>query len=299
MLGWRLFSAAALIVPLLAVIWLDDQFNAGRPGIWLCPIAVIVGVMGCQEVNWLLSRKGLAVSRTPNLLATFSVLFVSLAPLLWIEYPVDCVIGKPGWSLLGMALAVAIIFTAELIRYREPGESLTRLATGLFATVYSGLLLSFLIQLRFLHDGRVGLVAVIATILIVKLSDSGAYFVGRAIGKNKLAPHLSPGKTIEGFCGGILFAMGGAWAVHSWLLPTFVPDTSVGSLLWFLIYGVTLAIAGVLGDLSESLMKREAGEKDSSRWLRGLGGVLDVIDSMLSTAPVSFAWWASGLLAVS
>ena len=299
MFGWRLFSAAALIVPLLTVIWLDDQYNAGRPGIWLCPIAVIVGVMACQEVNWLLSRKGLAVSRLPNLLATFSVLFVSLAPLLWIEYPVDCVIGKPGWSLLGMALAVAIIFTSELIRYREPGESLTRLATGLFAAVYSGLLLSFLIQLRFLHDGRIGLLALIATILIVKLSDAGAYFVGRAIGKNKLAPHLSPGKTIEGFCGGLMFAMGGAWAVHSWLLPTFAPDTSVGSLVWYLVYGVTLAIAGVLGDLSESLMKREAREKDSSRWLRGLGGVLDVIDSMLSTAPVSFAWWASGLLAAS
>lgn len=296
MLRWRLVVTATLIVPLLALIWLDDQVNGGRPGIWISPVIVLVGLMACHEVNQLFRAGGIAVSPIPNLLSSFSVLALTLTPLLWIEYPTDCPIGKLGWTLLGMSVAVAIVFSCELVRYRQPGESLSRLSTGIFAATYTGLLMSFLIQLRYLYSGRVGLLAVVATILIVKLSDAGAYFVGRTIGRHKLAPHLSPGKTIEGLAGGMGAAVLGAWAVHSLLLPRLAGDTQTGSLLWFLVYAMTLTLAGVLGDLSESLLKRDVGQKDSSRWLPGLGGVLDVADSMLSAAPVSFAWWVSGLL---
>ena len=88
----------------------------------------------------------------------------------------------------------------------------------------------------------------------------------------------------------------GAWAVHSLILPQLAGDTQTGSLVWFMLYAITLTLAGVLGDLAESMLKREVGQKDSSSWLPGMGGVLDVADSMLSTAPVSFAWWASGML---
>jgi phosphatidate cytidylyltransferase len=76
----------------------------------------------------------------------------------------------------------------------------------------------------------------------------------------------------------------------------FTPDAPRGYLLAYVAYGASLAVAGLLGDLSESLLKRDVQQKDSSRWLRGLGGVLDILDSVLAAAPVSFLWWASGWL---
>ncbi len=296
MLRWRLVVAAILIIPLLTLIWIDDQANAGRPGIWLGPVALIIGVMACHEVNAIFRYGKFSVSATPNLLASFSVLAFSLVPLLWSQYPIDCPLGKPGWTLIGMAVAIALIFSCELVRFRQPGESLSRLATGIFAATYTGLLMSFLIQIRYLHSNRVGLIALVATILLVTLAETGAYFVGRSMGRHKLAPHRSPGKTIEGLMGGIGAAMLGGWAVHSLILPNLAGETQTGSLGWFMLYAVTLCLAGVLGDLAESMLKREVGQKDSSNWLPGMGGVLDLTDSMLSTAPVSFAWWASGML---
>ncbi len=299
MLRWRLIAAALIIVPLLSLVWLDDQLNGGRPGVWLGPIAVLIGVLACQEVVSLFQAGNHPVAPVPAMCGTGVVLILSLVPVAWLAYPTDCPIGRTGWSYLGMGAAVAIIFTWELFQYREPGQSLARLSAGMFAVTYTGLLMSYLIQLRFVHSGRVGLLAVVSTLLIVKMSDAGAYFVGRAVGRNKLAPKVSPGKTIEGVIGGAVTAAAGAWLVHSVLMPSFAPNVKTGALMWYLIYAVTLTLTGLLGDLSESILKRDVGQKDSSQWLRGLGGVLDIIDSMLSTAPVSFAWWVSGLLLVS
>jgi phosphatidate cytidylyltransferase len=291
-----LIAAASIIVPLLSLVWLDDQLNGGRPGIWLGPLAVLIGVLACHEVVCMFQAGNHPVAAIPALGGAAAVLLLSLVPLAWSSYPTDCPIGRPGWSYLGMGVAVAIIFTWELVQYREPGQSLARLSAGVFAVGYTGLLMSYLIQLRFVHSGRVGLLAVVSTILIVKLSDAGAYFVGRSLGRNQLAPRVSPGKTMEGVAGGAITAAAGAWLVHSVLMPYFAPEVQTGALLWYLVYAVTLTLTGLLGDLSESILKRDVGQKDSSQWLPGLGGILDIIDSMLSTAPVSFAWWVSGLL---
>ena len=199
---------------------------------------------------------------------------------------------------MGAACSIGGVFLFELRRYREPGESLQRLSGGALAVGYIGLLMSCLIQLRQLAPSRLGLIAIISTILIVKLSDAGAYFVGRKFGRTKFT-RVSPGKTMEGLVGGLVFAMGGGLLTFGWLLPKFVPGVERGSMAAFLGYSAMLMVAGLIGDLSESLLKRDAGLKDSSRWLPGLGGVLDVVDSLLAAAPVSLLWWVSGWLAVS
>ncbi len=299
MLRHRLLAAAAILVPLLVLIWLDDA--SARPGLWLGPVAIGVSVIAAAEAARLLANAGLSVARLPAIAGAVVVVASTLAPLAWEAYPDDCPLGKPGWALLGLSLAVALVFSAELFSYRVESRAAERLVSGVFIVVYAGFLLSFLVQLRLLDlghlkPGRIGLVALIGSILVVKLSDTGAYFTGRAIGRRKLAPGLSPGKTVEGVAGGICSGTLSGLAVGLWLLPGLAPAAVSGPWWAFALFGASVTVAGVLGDLAESLLKREARCKDSSAWMPGLGGVLDVLDSLLAAAPVAFVWWISGLL---
>ncbi len=299
MLRWRLTAAAAILLPLFLLLWLDDQWNGGRPGIWLTPIALLFGILACHEVGVLLEKVGLATAARANLLAVFVLLASAAVPVVWRLDKTRFPGSEHSWILFGIVVAVGVLFAAELSRYQAPGHSLQRLAGGTFAVCYVGLPLALLIHLRIWSADRLGLVALISTILIVKLSDTGAYFVGRSLGRHKLAPRLSPGKTVEGAIGGIASALVAAWLVHAVVLPWLCPDSPRGSIVWFLLYGSSLALAGMAGDLAESLLKRDAQCKDSSPWLPGLGGVLDIVDSLLGAVPISYAWWISGLLATA
>src|SRR5207302_1015365 len=194
----------------------------------------------------------------------------------------------------------------ELWRFEAPGRATTDLAASCFAIFYVGALLGFMIQLRLLHSGGEdigdwGLFALATFIATVKMSDTGQYTAGRLWGRHKLAPNVSPGKTWEGAIGGLVVA-----AITSALLVFCRPDIGVlktsvdwndirtALLIRGAVCGVLLAIAGIIGDLAESLLKRDAGVKDSSVWLRGFGGVLDLLDSLLGAAPVAYMLWAFG-----
>jgi phosphatidate cytidylyltransferase len=130
------------------------------------------------------------------------------------------------------------------------------------------------------------MVALASLIATVKMSDTGQYFVGRAFGRHKLAPRVSPGKTWEGVLGGVLFAVIGA-GLAFWFSGRF-------DLVGVICYAFALAPAGIIGDLAESLLKRDVGVKDSSTWMPGFGGVLDMLDSLLVAAPVAYLFWALG-----
>lgn len=132
-----------------------------------------------------------------------------------------------------------------------------------------------------------------STVLIVKFSDTCQYFVGRKFGRNKLAPIVSPGKTWEGAIGGIGLCV----LILATVLATFDSfPQGIGGWLRVALYCLLLCVAGIVGDLLESMLKRDAGVKDSSSWLPGLGGVMDMLDSLLLAAPVSYACWLAGLL---
>jgi len=156
-----------------------------------------------------------------------------------------------------------------------------------------GVLFSFLIQLRLMW----GIGALASLIIVVKMGDTGAYTVGRLIGRRKMAPVLSPGKTIEGAVGALAFACFGAYAAFQWLVPALATGEGHASTAWgWLPFGLLVGLTGLFGDLAESLIKRDAGCKDSSRWLPGFGGVLDIFDSILFAAPVAWLCWAMGLV---
>lgn len=289
----RLISAAAVLTPILLFVWLD--YHSSTPGLWLMPLVFLTGLAGCGEVVSLFQAANLSANRLPVLVGSVVLLLATYVPMVF-TLPADCPYGNWGFIAVGVVVAIWVIVLDEMCRFSEPGGAVTRMGHELFAVIYVTLPICFLAQLR-LHLDRLGLLAVVSVIFIVKVADSGAYFAGKSFGKHKMAPILSPKKTWEGAVGGIVSAMIAAFVFLQFVVPRLAPDAVLGSFAALLGYGASLAIAGMIGDLGESLIKRDVGQKDSARWLPGLGGVLDMLDSLLLAAPVGYLWWTSGLVA--
>jgi len=278
---------AGLIGGLVALCWAD--FRAEQPGTWLFPFVVVLTLLASQEVLGLTSTK-------------------SARPLAWVVYLGNLAIVASNWLTIWqpdrfpalapvaitLGLAVLLAFAGEMRRYERPGEVTVNLALAVFALCYVGLLMSFLVELRLLGN-EVGMAALLSLVIVVKMSDTGAYTVGRLVGRNKLAPVLSPGKTIEGAIGGLAFALLGAWFSFTWMWTRLCGELPPPSVAWWVTYAVLITVAGVVGDLAESLLKRDAGRKDSSTWMPGFGGVLDLLDSLLLSAPVAYVCWLYAL----
>ncbi len=193
-----------------------------------------------------------------------------------------------------MVAAVALAFVAEMRRHQKPGGVTVSVAVAVLGVAYVGLLLSFLIQLRYWW----GLRALLSLLIVVKMADTGAYAVGRIAGRHKMAPSLSPSKTIEGAIGALVVACLSSWATFRWLLPSPTgPEVAREPWQGWLLFGLLIGVAGIVGDLAESLLKRGAARKDSSDWMPGFGGVLDLLDSVLLAAPVAYVCWTLGLVA--
>ena len=194
---------------------------------------------------------------------------------------------KPALAVFVGATMWAFVLTAW--RYRQPGDAVLGISGYLIVFFYIGLLASFFVQLRWLGEGRgtLGAPALLLAAFTPKMCDTGAYFTGRLLGRNPLWPALSPKKSIEGAVGGLLLSMATAYLLGA--RP--VPGLSERPLLqpWAAIaYGLAVGAAGMLGDLMESLLKRDCERKDSANAIPGFGGLLDIIDSVLFSAPVSY-----------
>ncbi|MHC4671911.1 MAG: phosphatidate cytidylyltransferase, partial [Planctomycetota bacterium] len=151
------------------------------------------------------------------------------------------------------------------------------------------LLGSFAVRVRCLRPGPAGAGLLIFYILTVKFGDIGAYFCGKLFGKNKLAPWLSPGKTVEGFLGGLLFsAVISVGVMALWQMWPGVLGGAPLNIVQAIVFGAVMAVAGHLGDLVESAIKRDVGTKDSGSVIPSFGGLLDLLDSPLFAGP--FAW---------
>ena len=300
MLTKRLISSAIIVSLLLVLVAVDLKLGndewLSRPALILAPLLLLVVGLAAKELLDLFAG---FPHRPPMLVvipATLLALGFACVPMASADYPDDCPIGKSGWTLFGLAAAIGMIFVQEMFRYREPGQSITRIALSVLVVIYLGLLASFLLALRFFHSNEWGMAALLSMIVVTKVSDAGAYAAGNLFGRHRLSPRLSPNKTVEGAVGAFVFGCLVSVLMFSFLFPWLVGEPNTTPLWAMLVYGVIVVIAGMLGDLAESLLKRDARQKDSSHWLPGLGGALDVLDSVLVAAPAAFACWVGGLV---
>jgi phosphatidate cytidylyltransferase len=164
---------------------------------------------------------------------------------------------------------------------------LTAIAITLFGLMYVPWLLNFIQKINFFPGlGGDGKFYVFYFILVTKFSDTGAYVVGSLIGKHKMIPRISPAKTWEGFAGAIVVSTGA-----SLLFVHFFGDHMMGmKTIHAVVLGIILSSTAVIGDLIESLFKREAGVKDSGKLFPGIGGILDLLDSLLFNAPIMYLY---------
>jgi phosphatidate cytidylyltransferase len=184
---------------------------------------------------------------------------------------------------------VAILAAAIWLRGVD-GKPLGAASTTVFGALYTGGTISFVYVLRY-HNYAVGdtagALAVIFPVVLTWASDTGAYFAGRLIGGRKLIPSVSPGKTVAGSVGGLVLTVAVAYAFVHWLL---VPRAQLGFTPWGLVlFGLAISVVAQIGDLAESLLKREAGVKDSGSVFPGHGGVLDRLDSLFFVLPAAYA----------
>lgn len=296
MLRWRLLLGAVFIAALIGLFTLDYQ--APFPGVVLFPLALLLSWLAAGEILWLLAARDLrprpGVVRWGATAVVAANIFAAIDP--------TTPLASLGWPAVAFALALLAAFLGEMHRYERPGEVMERLGLTVLGLAYVGLLLSFVAQMRLLgpEGGRLGSwgVAALASLVItVKMCDIGAYTFGRLFGRHKMSPVLSPGKTWEGAVGGIAFACLGSWVSLALLAPALGVEPRFA---WsFLPYGVLVGTSGILGDLAESLIKRDVGRKDSSAWMPGFGGVLDLLDSVLFASPVAYLLWKLGLIAAS
>lgn len=192
-------------------------------------------------------------------------------------------------SILGVASVFLWIIALFGEEDNEKGMQFAMRST--FGLIYVPLLLGTFVQLRALENG---LAWVCLVFLITWSADTGAYFAGRFLGKNKLFPRVSPKKTIEGVVGGVVLSV----IVSVWFMGKWLEDVNM---IHAVILGIGLALFSVIGDLVESMIKRATGVKDSGNIMPGHGGIVDRLDSLLFTFPLTYCYvtWFLGVVAES
>ncbi|MEN8182745.1 MAG: phosphatidate cytidylyltransferase [Myxococcota bacterium] len=275
-------GTASVVIP--AVIYLIVQ-----GGLWLLGAVIGIILLGLREFYQLIDEKG-------------------AHPL--VGYGMAGGAALPVVAYLGNEYHATILMTAVLLGVmvlqlgkRQISEALVSISGTFFGVFYVGWLFAHVVVLRGFHDvvaarwgpvaaaewsPDVGIFFLLFAATVVVASDAGAYFAGRAYGRRKLAPAISPGKTVEGALGGIVAGVF-AGGITKLVFLIFWPDLPRG-FDWtsVVLFGVVVSIAGILGDLVESLLKRDAQTKDTGTLLPGMGGVLDRIDSALLGIPVMY-----------
>jgi len=259
--GQRVITAAIAIPVVLAFVWLS--------GWWGFAVAIIAVILSVYELHNMMVHEGYH----PLIWMSFAL---SILFLLAAMFPQQRLI------LIEVGLSAALLITLPLLFIRKKLDgAMVDWSLTLAIPVYLGWPLSVFLLLRGFQGGITpGFWWVLAVFLGVWGFDSGAFFAGHFFGKHKLAPAISPAKTWEGVAGGLVFSIAAALLLTTW--PLSVP--------WYLaiLLGILIGIASTLGDLAESLIKRQTHVKDSGQFMPGHGGLLDRIDSLLFAVIVVF-----------
>ncbi len=260
MLKDRIISSILVITLTLLVIFFFPNWA-------FCAVATAFIALALYEFYTMVGRKGITVYKY------FGTFLGILVPIFtYLEYNMK----TEGVVVFSIVLFAVFIFARQFAK-KDGSDILASTAITLFGILYISWFFTFIIKLKYLHNGSN---IVVFLLLLTEGGDAGAYFVGSAIGKHLLIPRISPKKTVEGTIGGFLTTM-----ILAVLSKPLLPEMSMRQIL---IAGVLIGVICPIGDLAESLFKRDCGVKDSGECLPGLGGVLDMIDSLLVTSPILY-----------
>lgn len=261
MITHRILSGIILsIISIVAIIF--------RPALVLVSMSLIF--VGLVEFFKMVEKKGIA---------PFKYVGVIMGLIIPLSVAIEFELTRK-WEFLFIVVLLLSLFLMQF-RRRNNSNAVVDIAVTIFGVLYISWFFSFIIKLRFLPYGA-SLVG--ALVLITKAGDIGAYLFGSRWGKNLLIPRISPKKTIEGALGGLFFSILASVAAKSFL------DINI---FYMILIGAFLGVIAQIGDLCESLIKRDCGVKDASGAFPGLGGVMDVIDSLLFTAPAFYFFISS------
>lgn len=262
----RVISAIIFLPILIAAIVVDSP-------VYFAALVALAVILGLLEYYSLAERVEASAGRVPGILASAAILTYFY-------------LGRS--DLIPGILAVLVIadLMLHLFTSRDLRSAITGTAATVFGVVYVALLGGYLIAVRVIDSGgnRLSAKLLLLFFLIVFAGDTGAYYVGRSIGKHKLAPRISPGKTIEGAIGGLIANIAVALTAHY----TFFPELKIAHAIPL---ALVMGVLGQIGDLCESMLKRGADAKDAGQIIPGHGGLLDRLDSLLFNAPVLYYFY--------
>ena len=254
--------SAAVFLPIF-------YFLVRRPPIYFTLLIASACVLGLLELYRLAGERGIRCNRAAGCLLALGILFTFF---------------DSSWSLAAaLACGITLIPILSLLGRRPVEECLPSNSVTIFGAIYLAVLLGFMVGLRKLGD-EVGSDLIFLLFLVVWGGDAAAYYVGSKTGRHPLSPRISPRKTVEGAVAGVLGSLLCALLARAWFFPQLrITDC------WVL--GFLLALAGILGDLVESMWKRGAGAKDSAVLVPGHGGILDRCDSLLFGGPILYYYF--------
>ena len=267
--GTRMAFGTAMMAVFVGIValdlFLDTDVGLGCTG-------VLIGTVGLLEFYDITGKKGFDPFRLSGIVGGILV-FVTC----WSEAR------SSGSISLNPSLLFAIVCWLFLLQGFTRGleNIVENISITVFGILYVFFFLSFAMAIRHLPGGN-GLIMLFGIVLIAKCTDIGAYFVGKEFGSKKIFPTISPNKTLEGLIGGLTTGM---LVAVVWNL---VPQIKTLPLVWAVPFGLLIGVVSVGGDLAESMLKRDAGVKDSGNLIPSFGGVLDVMDCVLASLPVGY-----------
>lgn len=256
----RTITSVILILLVIATIFVFPDW-------FFCFVVALLIGLGLYEFFAMVTNKGIFVYRY------FGVIMGALLPvIIYLKY------GGLTTDLEPFLIVIIslFVFVLQFIR-RDNSQALAAISITIMGLLYISWFFSFMIRIKYLPQGAY---LVSFLLLVTKAGDIGAYLIGKAIGRHNLIPRISPKKTVEGTVGGFVCSVATAFLARG-LLPHH-------SFINLAVLGILLGVLSQIGDLSESLIKRDCQVKDAAAYLPGLGGVLDVIDSLLFTTPIFY-----------
>lgn len=294
MLYKRVAAAIFMVGVIFGGLYLDRVVLKSDLSITIL-LAILVG-LALFEFYGMAEKKGLKPAKATGIIAGMTLVFLTYAQLNWgnpeLRWYSEF---SPSWLGLQYVVLAALVFLAFFAESwrRDLALGIENISVTVFGVIYIWFLSSYLLALRhlggtqgslYLNAGNwveVGQYCLLTCVIVSKSGDIGAYTFGRIFGRVKLAPGISPGKTIEGAFGGLVLSAGVSLGLSFSAWGIIPPIKAV-------VFGVVVGVAAQMGDLAESMLKRSCGVKDSGHVIPGFGGVLDVLDALLVSAPVAY-----------